>query len=151
MNREGMVYMGSKSCPKCNTDNPAKSKFCANCGVTFQLSSQMPLATCPACSNPLSPTAYDCPRCGHILKTPSRGPFGQIVKYVFILFHLGMLVWMLSICYKAGESVNNSSSQLGEAAAVVGGGIGGAVVLVIWVLGSVIIGFIVLATRPRKK
>jgi len=33
MNREGMMDMGSKSCPKCNTDNPAKSKFCGTCGT----------------------------------------------------------------------------------------------------------------------
>ena len=50
-------------CPKCQHENPARAKFCLECGTRFNL-------LCPACSEPLPESAKFCLECGHELSKP---------------------------------------------------------------------------------
>lgn len=79
-----------------------------------------------------------------------RGPVGQVVKWVFILFNILMLGLLLSFCAHVGSVVNQSSSDAETAGAGVGGAIGGGFLLFVWVGGDVILGLLTLLTKGRK-
>lgn len=75
---------------------------------------------------------------------------GVIIKWLFILFNLLMafLTWqgMVSV----GEVIDGAASEAERAGAAIGAGIGITGVLFFWVLGDVILGLLVLFTRPKK-
>jgi class 3 adenylate cyclase/tetratricopeptide (TPR) repeat protein len=52
-------------CPSCQAENPAKQKFCGECGT------RMP-AACPACGHPNPPTQKFCGECGATLGAPAQ-------------------------------------------------------------------------------
>ncbi len=52
-------------CPSCQADNPAKQKFCGECGA------RMP-AGCPACGHQNPPTQKFCGECGAKLGAPAQ-------------------------------------------------------------------------------
>jgi membrane protease subunit (stomatin/prohibitin family) len=51
------------ACPKCQTQNPAGAKFCANCGTPAP-SAQAGTVACPNCQNQVQAGAKFCSQCG---------------------------------------------------------------------------------------
>ena len=79
-----------------------------------------------------------------------RGPFGQVVKWVFILFNILMLVWMVSTCASVGETINSAGSDAEQAGTAIGGTLATGMLLFIWGFGDIILGMFVLFTRGKK-
>ena len=55
-----------------------------------------PLADCPACGGTISTEAYECPHCGH----PLKSTLGQIILRIFVggfLFSLGLVILSYSL------------------------------------------------------
>lgn len=105
--------------------------------------------SCPNCQAPVSPKAYDCPGCGHPLRKLRRGPFGVLVKWVFILFNVLMIAWIISGMNAVAPDLEQGS-ELDRSATAAGAGIAIYFILTLWVMGDVILGLLVLFTRPRK-
>src|SRR5271170_1812471 len=57
-------------CPKCNTENAANAKFCAECGAKFA-------ALCPSCGAENPPDAKFCTQCGTRLGGATNQPAAQ--------------------------------------------------------------------------
>src|SRR5580704_4379400 len=57
-------------CPKCNTENAANAKFCAECGANFA-------ALCPSCGAENPPDAKFCTQCGTRLGGAANQPEAQ--------------------------------------------------------------------------
>ncbi len=108
----------------------------------------MPLINCPECDKEVADKARDCPSCGHRLNKPKRSVFGKICLWLFILFNIGMPVWIISTCAAVGETVN-TGTDAEAAGAVIGGGIAGAFLVVIWLVGTIILGIPALLTRAK--
>jgi ABC-type Fe3+ transport system permease subunit len=79
-----------------------------------------------------------------------RGPFGQIVKWVFILFNLFMIFCLFKGIGAVGTAVHDASSEAERAGASIGTAIGMTMILAIWGFGDVILGLFVLLTRGDK-
>jgi class 3 adenylate cyclase/tetratricopeptide (TPR) repeat protein len=56
-------------CPRCRHENPARAKFCLDCG-------QRLATVCAACGTELPETAKFCPECGHAVAASGRGAAG---------------------------------------------------------------------------
>ena len=108
----------------------------------------MPLIACPECSKEISNTAFKCQNCGVRLKKPKRGFFGKIFKWSFIAFNLLMAWWLIAGMTSATRGLGGMSSAH-QAGAALGTGIGAMLVLGIWAVGDIILGLLVLLTRPR--
>lgn len=109
----------------------------------------MPLINCPECQSEVSDTALKCPKCGFQLRKPKRGLFGKIFKWTFILFNILMILWLFTYFGSVGEIVNSSVSDAEQAGAAVGATLGTGMILTFWVLGDIILGLLVLFTRPK--
>lgn len=105
---------------------------------------------CPSCGKPVSPKAYDCPTCGHPLRKPRRSLFGKLAKWSLIGFNLLMVIWLVSYLATLGEIANDAQSDAERAGTAIGGTIGIGAILVLWALGDIILGLVVLLTRPSK-
>ena len=79
-----------------------------------------------------------------------RTTFGKIVKWIFILFNLLMIFALFKGCAAAGDVVTNAQSGAEQAGAAIGTAIGTGMILMLWVMGDIIIGMIVLFTRRKK-
>lgn len=109
----------------------------------------MPTIPCPSCTKDVSDKAFDCPHCGHPLRKPKRGFFGKLLKWTFILFNLLMLAWLIGGTNAAVDSQQGlQGAEL--AGAQIGTGIGVTMILILWVIGDIILGLLVLFTRPSK-
>ena len=104
---------------------------------------------CPSCSKDISNKAFDCPSCGHPIRKPKRGLFGKLFKWGFILFNIFM-VWWLFAGTNAAMTGQDQLSGAELAGAQIGIGIGMMMILTIWVIGDIILGLLVLFTRPSK-
>lgn len=100
----------------------------------------MAMIACPECTVEVSDAAKDCPKCGVQLRKTTRGMFGKIIKWAFILFNLLMLAWV----WTAGDMTSEM-----EGADAVGGAIGTGLIFGLWVFGDIILGLFVLLTRPK--
>lgn len=105
---------------------------------------------CPSCGRDVSPKAYDCPHCGHPIRKPRRGPFGFLAKWLLIGFNVAMVIWVFSYMAELGELANQAQSDAEKAGVGLGGAVGVGALLVLWVLVDVILGLVVLLTRPSK-
>lgn len=110
----------------------------------------MALITCKECTAQVSSTALNCPQCGAKLKSPSRGPVGTIIKWLFIAFNVFMLWATIVGLGGASETIDSSATSVERAGATIGTGIGAAFLLFIWVAGAVILGLLTLLTRPKR-
>jgi ssDNA-binding Zn-finger/Zn-ribbon topoisomerase 1 len=110
----------------------------------------MALITCPECSNEVSDTALKCPKCGVQLRKPKRGFFGKLFKFVFIAFNIIMLLWMFSYFGAVSDVASNASSGAEQAGTAIGATLGTGMLLFFWCVGDVILGLLVLFTRPKK-
>lgn len=109
----------------------------------------MPLINCPECNNEVSDAAAKCPNCGVQLRKPTRGFFGKIFKWTFILFNIVMVAWLFSYWGLAGEHIDQAGSSAGQAGAAIGATIGTGLLFGIWAFGDIILGLFVLFTRPK--
>lgn len=110
----------------------------------------MPVTNCPTCGQQVSPKAYDCPHCGHPLRKLRRGPFGLLAKWVLILFNLAMIALLFLHFGSVGEVMDGAASEAERAGAAVGGTLGLGLLLFFWVLGDIILGLVVMLTKPSK-
>ena len=109
----------------------------------------MALINCKECNTEVSDKAVSCPKCGAKLRIPQRGMFGKIIKYTFVGFNLLMLWWMIAGVGGAAESIDQAGSEAEQAGAAIGTGIGAMMVMTLWVFGDIILGLLVLFTRPK--
>jgi beta-lactamase regulating signal transducer with metallopeptidase domain len=91
-----------------------------------------------------------CPSCGHQLKKPKRTFFGKLIKWIFILFNLFMIYALFKGMGGAGQVINEATSEAAQTGATIGAGIGAMMILVLWAIGDVILGMLVLFTRPKS-
>ncbi len=111
----------------------------------------MALIKCSECETEVSDQAKTCPKCGAQLRKPRRSVFGQIMKWIFIAFN-GLMVYVL---IKGISAVSEASGDFGamneyeQAGTAIGAGLGIGVILVLWAIGSIILGLMVLVTRPK--
>jgi ssDNA-binding Zn-finger/Zn-ribbon topoisomerase 1 len=110
----------------------------------------MALINCKECGAEVSSEAYKCPKCGLQLRKAKRGFFGKIIKWLFIGFNLLMLFWLISYMGTVGEAVATGNEAESTGAAI-GGTIGTGMLMSIWVFGDIILGLLVLFTRPKEK
>lgn len=108
----------------------------------------MSLINCPECSAKVSDSAYKCPKCGVELKKPVRSFIGKLIKWSFILFNMFMALWMFTGLQSASETMSGATGAEAVGGAI-GTGIGAALVGGIWFGGVVILGILVLLTRPK--
>lgn len=105
---------------------------------------------CPSCGTAVSRRAFDCPSCGHPIRKARRGPFGILVKWLFIAFNILMLILLFGYLVSSGEVMNDLTTEAEQAGAAIGATLGTGMLLVIWVLGDVILGLATLLSRPRR-
>lgn len=110
----------------------------------------MALINCPECNHEVSDKALKCTSCGTQLRKPKRSFLGKIIKWIFILFNLLMIVWLVGGTMSAGEVLNSAASEAERAGAAIGTGLGVSMILGLWVIGDIIIGILVLLTRPKS-
>ncbi|MAK54386.1 MAG: hypothetical protein CML17_00800 [Pusillimonas sp.] len=110
----------------------------------------MSLVACPECKADVSNTATKCPSCGFTIRKPRRGFFGTIFKWLFILFNVVMVIWLFTYWGSIGDMMNNSASDAEQAGAALGATMGTGMLFMMWALGDIILGALVLFTRPRS-
>ncbi len=106
------------------------------------------LMECPTCGKEVSNKANSCPSCGAVLRKPRRGIMGKIIVWVFWGFNILMAVWI----YGGGKATVEQGEGLSGAEAVghaIGTGIGMTALIILWLIGSVILGIMALLTRPK--
>jgi hypothetical protein len=84
-----------------------------------------------------------------IERRKKRGIFGTIVKWLFIAFNIFMLIALIN-GFSAATHDYNHLSDAGKAGAAIGTTVGVTLVLVLWGMGDLILGIIVLLTRGEK-
>lgn len=79
-----------------------------------------------------------------------RGPFGRAVKSVFLGFQLLMLLGSVGTCALVGPFLGGADPEV-----VMGAGMFGAMALgtiwLLWPVGTLVLGLLVLLTRGRKR
>jgi hypothetical protein len=108
----------------------------------------MALIACPECKTEVSSTAYKCAKCGFAIRIPRRSFFGKVFKWGFVLWNVLMLWWLVSGMSAASDV--KATGEAEEAGRAVGAVLGGGIIIAIWVAGSVILGLLVLFTRPKS-
>lgn len=79
-----------------------------------------------------------------------RSAFGKLVKWVFIIFNVVMLVWVIAGFGVAGDAMDQTVNEAERAGAAIGSTIGIGLIIMLWALGDIILGIIVLLTRRKK-
>jgi hypothetical protein len=77
-----------------------------------------------------------------------RGPVGQFVKWAFVGFNLLMIIWIFGGVYSASQIQTHSAAQ--QIGSIIGTTIGVTLLLILWALGDLILGVLVLVTRGNK-
>lgn len=108
----------------------------------------MAMIQCPECGKDVSDSAFKCPSCGVALRKARRGFLGKLFKWSFIAFNILMAVWLVTALGNAGQHMSGLSGAE-HAGAAIGTGIGAMLILGIWVVGDIILGFFVLFTRAK--
>src|ERR1700709_2796353 len=77
-----------------------------------------------------------------------RGMFGTLTKWAFIAFNVLMLVWVVGGFNAVSNiAVHSDAERVGRA---IGSAFGIASLLMLWMIGDVILGILVLVTRGNK-
>lgn len=103
----------------------------------------MPLINCPECAGTVSDNALV------QLRKLTRSVFGKLVKWSFIGFNLLMVLWFAASMNNASEQVMSAGSEIEQAGAAIGTGIGAIIILSIWGFGAVVLGLLAILTRPK--
>jgi hypothetical protein len=77
-----------------------------------------------------------------------RGPFGTLVKWLFIAFNVLMLIWLVGGLTSVSQIATHSEAE--RVGGAIGTAIGVSMILGLWVMGDIILGFGVLLTRGDK-
>ncbi|PZD62289.1 hypothetical protein ARC310_11605 [Pantoea ananatis] len=109
----------------------------------------MAIVSCPECHKEVSDSALRCPSCDKQIRKPRRSFFGKVIKWAFILFNIFMIYCLIAGLGGSGEVVNNATSDAERAGAAIGAGLGVMAIGGIWVIGDIILGMLVLFTRPK--
>lgn len=109
------------------------------------------LVACKHCLAQISDSAYECPKCGGILKVPKRGVVGKLFIYSLILWHLFIAFWLFGASQVVKNAVANCVGPTCEVGSSIGAGIGITVILIIGGIGAGILFFGTILTRPRRK
>ena len=67
----------------------------------------------------------------------------------FILFNVLMAIWLIGGVASSAYVINNTISNTERAGTLLGTGLGASIILTLWVIGDVILGLLVLLTRPK--
>lgn len=108
----------------------------------------MALVKCPECGQEVSDSALDCPKCGKQLRKPKRGFFGKLCLWGFYLFNVLMVLWLIGGLNSVSKMQAVTDAE--KAGAAIGTGIGVTMILIVWVIGDIITGFLALMTRPKR-
>ena len=106
------------------------------------------LMNCPSCEKEVSKSANNCPHCGEVLRKPKRGFFGKIVIWAFWGFNLLMVLWIWEGTQSAVET-SQGLSGAEAAGAAIGTGIGFTLLVIIWLIGTILLGIMAMLTRPK--
>lgn len=107
----------------------------------------MSLVPCRECGRDVSDQAMKCPHCGARLRNPRRGLFGKLFKLAFVLFNIVMIAWIIGGLANVGAlHPVNEAEKVGHA---IGATFATGMLLSIWVMGDIILGILVLFTRPK--
>jgi hypothetical protein len=143
----------TKHCHACAAVLDMRAELCPSCGVRQPLLQRhvraigTRLVPCPECGSEVSPRATKCLRCGVTIRRARRGPIGLVIKWTFILWNILMIVWLISGLASASQlAVHNAAEETGRA---IGTAIGVWMIMVVWMVGSIILGILVLLSRPR--
>ena len=110
----------------------------------------MALIKCKECGAEISSEAKVCPRCGIVLKKPTRGFLGQVFKWLFVVFNILMVLMAWNVFNTAGETISTAGSdEIAQAGAVIGTTLGIGIVLTFWAIGDIILGLFVLFIKPK--
>jgi hypothetical protein len=110
----------------------------------------MALINCPECTSKISNSALNCPKCGVQIRKPRRGFFGMLLKWIFIAFNIFMLISMFKYFADIGEMTHSTDSDAAKVGATIGATIGTGLLLSIWGFCDIILGILVLLTRPKS-
>jgi hypothetical protein len=81
-------------------------------------------------------------------ETRERSALGKLIKWLFIAFNIAMIIWIVGGLTAASKiQVHSVAEQAGLA---IGSAIGFASLLVLWAIGDVILGILVLFSRGDK-
>lgn len=108
----------------------------------------MALINCPECQKEVSDKATKCTNCGIRLRKPKRSFFGKLVKCAFIIFNLVMAFLLFYIWDSNGLFFRDLSDAPVLAQIMVRSQIND--VITKWVTGAIILGLMVLFTRPKE-
>lgn len=109
----------------------------------------MAMIKCKECGADVSDAAKTCPSCGVQIRKPKRGAFGQLAKWTFILFNLFMIYAVFSGLVNVGSEYDAGMSEAEQAGFAAGTTVGLGLLLMLWALGDVVLGMLVLFTRPK--
>lgn len=110
----------------------------------------MALVSCPECSHEISDSAFKCNNCGKQMRKPKRGFFGKLFKWSFIVFNVGMVVWLFSYMGVIGEGMDSAATDAESAGTAIGATLGMGMLVTFWALVDIILGMFVLFTRPKS-
>ncbi|MGL4766718.1 MAG: hypothetical protein ACRCV6_01325 [Formosimonas sp.] len=110
----------------------------------------MAIIQCKECSKDVSDTAVKCPNCGIQLNKPKRSTIGKIIKWLFIGFNMLMIYWLFAGVGASADVANHASSEAAKAGAAIGTGLGAMMILFLWAIGDIILGLLVMFTRPKS-
>ena len=109
----------------------------------------MAMISCPECSSEVSDTALRCPSCGVELRKLKRGFLGKLIKYSFIGFNILMIYSIVVGTGSVTEGIE-TMSEAEQTGTAIGAGLGMTLLLGVWVMGDIILGLLVLLTRPKS-
>src|SRR4051812_31354537 len=81
-------------------------------------------------------------------ETRERTALGKLIKWAFVAFNIAMIIWIVGGLTAASKiQVHSAGEQAGLA---IGSAIGVASLLVLWAIGDIILGILVLFSRGDK-
>ena len=107
------------------------------------------LINCPECNSNVSDQSTKCVSCGIQLKEPKRGFFGTAFKWLFVVFNVLMLLLLIMYMVGTNDIFANMVDQVGLEKTINNSTMGFLIVLGTWMAGDIILGMLVLFTRPR--
>lgn len=79
-----------------------------------------------------------------------RGFFGRIFQGLFWFFNILMLLWLVTSLFGMGEVANNATNDAERAGVVLGIIVGLGVIFWIWLIGGLVFGLMMYASRGKK-
>lgn len=80
-----------------------------------------------------------------------RGVFGTIVWWIFLLFNALMLFSVIAGWGEFGNYIETATTPGERAGTIIGSAIGIWILLMIWLVGDIVLGILVLLTRGKKE